>query len=277
MADHPALLLALAATAAACAPRPCNGHPELCERSLSDVTLPGTHNSMSHADDGWLGPNQNRGITEQLEDGIRSLMLDTYLEDGELLLCHGFCSLGQQPLTEGLGELADFLDTHPDEVVVVIFQDAIPAEDTLSALQAVGLADRLMPWDGASRLPPLASLLDAGTPLVVGLESGQDDVPGLHPAWDLITDTPYSFDDPEEMSCAPNRGGPDAPLLLVNHWISNPLPDAEAAAVVNEAGFLEDRARRCADERDRPVNILAVDFHDLGDVVGVARSLNGLP
>ena len=31
-------------------PDACNGHPDLCERRLDDVTFPGTHNSMANAE-----------------------------------------------------------------------------------------------------------------------------------------------------------------------------------------------------------------------------------
>jgi hypothetical protein len=63
----------------------CNGAPELCDRRLNEVTFPGTHNSMSAADDrGWLIANQRHDISTQLEDGIRVLLIDPHygVEDG---------------------------------------------------------------------------------------------------------------------------------------------------------------------------------------------------
>ena len=75
----------------------CNGHAELCDRTLDNVTLPGTHNSMSNLDAGWIAANQQHGITRQLDDGIRALMLDTMEWNGEPHLCHGYCELGAQP------------------------------------------------------------------------------------------------------------------------------------------------------------------------------------
>jgi len=76
----------------------CNGHQELCARRFDEVAFPMTHNAMSNAEAGWGIPNQRFGITRQLDDGICGLMLDTYEEDGELLLCHVLCGLGKQPL-----------------------------------------------------------------------------------------------------------------------------------------------------------------------------------
>ena len=48
-----ALAVAGAAPAAATGPRPCNGDPSLCGRTLDRVVLPATHNSMSNAAAGW--------------------------------------------------------------------------------------------------------------------------------------------------------------------------------------------------------------------------------
>ena len=253
----------------------CNGHDALCDRPLAAVTFPGTHNSMSSADAGWLGANQQHGLTRQLDDGIRAMMLDTYRWEGDLWLCHGYCELGAQPLSEGLGELADFLDGHPREVVQIIFQDAISIEDTRGALDAAGLGSRLYTWtDGAD--PTLRDLIDAGTPLVVGLESGASDGSGLHGAWDLWVDTPYSFTDVSEFDCSQNRGALDNPLFLVNHWINDPLPSPDNGSTANQAEVLEARARACSEAWGRPVSFLGVDFYDRGDLFEVVDRLNGL-
>lgn len=57
----------------------CNGLPQLCDRRLDQVVLPGTHNSMSAADrPGWFFANQIRPIPRQLDDGIRFLMIDPH-------------------------------------------------------------------------------------------------------------------------------------------------------------------------------------------------------
>lgn len=254
----------------------CNGHELLCDRRVIEVTFPGTHNSMSNADAGWLGPNQQHGLTRQLNDGVRALMLDTYEWEGDLWLCHASCSLGSQPLSEGLAEIAVFLDANPQEVVQIIFQDAISLEQTRAALEAAGLAQRLYPWTAASN-PTLRELIDAETTLIVGLESGVADERGLHAAWSLWTDTPYSFSDASEFSCAPNRGDASNPLFLVNHWIGNPLPSASASREVNAREVLLARAQACVEERGRPVNFLGVDFYNEGDLLAVVWELNGLP
>ena len=69
------------ASASGAAERPdtCNGSAELCERRLNEVVFPGTHNSMSAADEpGWVFANQRRSIESQLDDGIRLFLLDPH-------------------------------------------------------------------------------------------------------------------------------------------------------------------------------------------------------
>ena len=44
----------------------CNGSPELCQRRLNEVVFPGTHNSMSAAEEpGWLFANQRRSASSR--------------------------------------------------------------------------------------------------------------------------------------------------------------------------------------------------------------------
>jgi hypothetical protein len=56
-----------------------NGYPELRDRKLNEVVFPTTHNSMSAADiPNWMFPNQERGVREQLEDGVRGFLIDIH-------------------------------------------------------------------------------------------------------------------------------------------------------------------------------------------------------
>jgi hypothetical protein len=68
-----------ASRASASSPRTCNGYAQLCSRRLDEVVFAGTHNSMSAADSpGWLIANQDRAISQQLENGIRLFKISTH-------------------------------------------------------------------------------------------------------------------------------------------------------------------------------------------------------
>ncbi|UGS39290.1 PI-PLC domain-containing protein [Capillimicrobium parvum] len=57
----------------------CNGHAELCDRTIDEVVFPGTHNSMSaQTYPNWLFSQQEKGIGSQLDDGIRALLIDAH-------------------------------------------------------------------------------------------------------------------------------------------------------------------------------------------------------
>ncbi len=57
----------------------CNGFAELCDRQVNDVVFPAAHNAMSAADiPAWLFPNHEKGIQQQLDDGIRAFLIDTH-------------------------------------------------------------------------------------------------------------------------------------------------------------------------------------------------------
>lgn len=59
--------------------RACNGHRELCDRPLDQVAFASSHNSMSAASEpGWLFPTHEDGIVEQLDGGIRGLLIDSH-------------------------------------------------------------------------------------------------------------------------------------------------------------------------------------------------------
>jgi len=63
------------------APVACNGHAELCGRTLPEVALPATHNSMSAPLPGWYAALVDGPIPQQLEDGIRGLLVDAHYAD----------------------------------------------------------------------------------------------------------------------------------------------------------------------------------------------------
>jgi hypothetical protein len=68
-------------TTAAPARGGCNGHEQLCDRPLDEVALPATHNSMSAPLPGWFAAEQEKPIADQLNDGIRGLLIDTHYGD----------------------------------------------------------------------------------------------------------------------------------------------------------------------------------------------------
>ncbi|MGM0576396.1 MAG: phosphatidylinositol-specific phospholipase C domain-containing protein [Myxococcota bacterium] len=258
----------------------CNGHPALCDRTLPEITIPMTHNAMSNTDDEWVPPNQQHGIARQLEDGIRGMMLDVHEHEGDLRLCHGVCHefLGMRLLADGLADIRAFLEAHPREVLVLIFEDHVPDEDLAAAVESAGLADYAYTHDPAQGWPTLAEMIDADTRLLVTAENADPPPAWLHHVWALAWDTPYSYESREEFTCEPNRGDPDNPLFLLNHWIhEGGAPWREGAATTNSFEVLHGRATDCQAASGQLPNFIAVDHYATGDLFEVVDALNGLP
>lgn len=199
-------------------------------------------------------------------------------EEGErgLYLCHGFCELGAEPLVPVLAEMREFLVTNPHEVIILIFEDpGANAQQMDSAFRASGLIEFVYRGPVRPPWPTLREMIaDDGRVLALS-ENAWPGVPWYHPAFEVEQETPYSFNDPSEFSCRPNRGGTTGSLFVINHWIDTaPAPLPSNAEQVNAYDALLARARRCERERGKLPNVIAVDFYRRGDVVGVARTLN---
>jgi hypothetical protein len=316
------------------APRegPCNRHDELCDRPLDQVVLPATHNAMSVPLPGWYSAEQDHPISDQLDAGVRGLLIDTHYADrlpngkyrtylgpqtkvrqlakqdgvspeavdaalrirdrlgfrGEgkrgMYLCHTFCELGATSLESVLDDIHDFLVAHPDEVLIVINQDYVTPEDFVAAVKGAGLEGLVYRGRTADPWPTLRDMIDQNQRVLFLAENHAGGASWYQPVYERITEeTPYTFPKvtqltkPSELpaSCKPNRGPAEAPLFLINHWIStDPLPRPSDAEKVNADDPLLRRARECRRLRKHLPNLLAVNFYARGDLFRVVDTLN---
>lgn len=256
-------------------PASCLGSADLCDLRLDQVALATTHNSMAAAEEGFAEPSQTYGIAEQLEAGIRGFLVDAWLgPDDRVYLCHEDCERGAVLFSEVVGTWRNFLEENPGEVLVVIVQDELPADLLREPL--ADLSPYLARIDPAIPLPTLGAMVASGHRVLLGLENGDlgPTVPNVY-AGGLVQEVRYDYRSAEALasgSCRPNRGEPDAPLFLLNHWVT---PASEqAAAEANTTTLLVERATICAQERGQPVNLVAVDFADIGGVAAAVTELN---
>lgn len=290
----------------------CNGHVELCDRPYDQVVQVATHNSMSSPDVVKVWPEHDETISEQLDSGVRTLLIDTHYwtpvagpeqlaeldpdiprsvidaalarQDAALegrpgaYLCHSHCIWGAMPVVDALVDVRTFLEDNPREVVTLIVQDAITVEDTVEAFADAGLDRYLHVHEDGDDWATFGELIDADERLVVFAEEqgGGSAPPWYHAAFDEMQDTPFRFPDLAAMSCERYRGPEGAPLFLMNHWLQGVAPDRRNAVVANTFDVLVSRARRCEAERGQLPNFVAVDFSSIGDVMGAVDALNGV-
>ncbi|KAG9145282.1 hypothetical protein Leryth_008230 [Lithospermum erythrorhizon] len=122
-----------------------------------------THNSFalsgskSATGSDILAPtNQEDTITNQLNNGIRGLMLDMYDFNNDIWLCHSFQGTcynvtAFQPAINVLREIRVFLEENPNEIVTIFIEDYVTSSRGLSnVFNASGLSNFLFP---VSRMP----------------------------------------------------------------------------------------------------------------------------
>ena len=290
--------------------RACNGDAELCDRRYDEVVYAATHNSMSSPDVVFIWPEHDGDIRSQLDQGIRALLIDTHhwtplVSDEQLAaadpylpagvaerifetlgplrqgrdgtyLCHNQCALGATPLVDALDTIREFLDENPDEVVTLIIQDDITPTETAEAFTRAGLDPYLHEHTPGTPWASLGDLIDRGERLVVFAEDEGPPPDWYHQAFEYIQETPYRFEEPDDFTCAPNRGDPDASLFLLNHWVQRVAPDRADAVNVNGQDVIVERARACQRERGLLPNYIAVNFYSIGDLDDAVARLNGL-
>ena len=288
----------------------CNGHPELCDRPYDEVVYAATHNSMSSPDVVLIWPEHDGDIRSQLDQGIRALLIDTHhwtplVSDEQLAaadpylptgvaertfdalgplregrdgayLCHNECALGAIPLLDALRTIREFLGENPDEVVTLIIQDAITPAETADAFTRAGLDRYVHEHAQGAPWATLGELIDRGERLAVFAEAGGPPPGWYHQAFESIQETPYRFEEPDDFTCAPNRGDPEATLFLLNHWVQRVAPDRADAVDVNGHDAIVDRARECRGERGLLPNYIAVNFYSIGGLSDAVATLNGL-
>eukprot|EP00928_Gymnodinium_smaydae_P039062 TRINITY_DN26775_c0_g1_i1.p1 TRINITY_DN26775_c0_g1~~TRINITY_DN26775_c0_g1_i1.p1 ORF type:complete len:1521 (-),score=239.74 TRINITY_DN26775_c0_g1_i1:182-4744(-) len=123
-----------------------------------------------------------------------------------------------------------------------------------------------------------------------------------HDLFTYMTETPYTYVDVESMmrSCDFKRGAPSAGksalaqaalsmsgsavtpggeqhrLVILNHFVSNPLPHLASAPEANSRDRLQNRSLRCRSEWHHQINFPTVDFWSVGDVVDITNTLNDM-
>ena len=256
--------------------------------------------------DSWYGRRTNRpGVVSTVGEARERAMAEADAEFGtaavrsalrlkgavglapvgpkEAYLCHSLCEFGSTLWSASLEALRHWLDTPPREVVTLIVQDEVSPEDTADLIERAGLLPDVYTPSRGEEWPTLGEMIASGKRLVVLMENrgGGAAHPWLLQGFDWIQDTPFLFHSPAALidgpnTCAVNRGDADAPLLLVNHWVTDKSAEVTNAERVNGRDVLGARVAECREQRGTLPNFVAVDFYDLGDLFGVVDEVNSL-
>lgn len=260
----------------------CNGHAELCGKRYNEVAYLTTHNAFNAGDDGFNLPNQTHGLTQQLNDGVRALMLDVYDEGGVATVYHGFTFLGTTTLESNFNEIKAFLDANPNEVVTLLFETYISANLMDTVLTQTGLKPLLHVQELGEPWPTLQEMINSGKRLVFfsdhdNAQPGQD---WHHYMWDFAVETDFANNALSDFSCDFNRGNANNDLFILNHFATDPTLGTgrtDLSEAANEFSYFYNRALQCWNENGKFPNFPTVDFYELGNTLEVVDSLNGIP
>jgi hypothetical protein len=255
----------------------CNGDSALCNRRFDQVCFLYTHNAYNIKGDHRL-PNQTLSIAEQLNLGVRGMMLDVYWKKDHAVLYHGNKILGKRPLQEDLVAIRSFLESHPNEVLSIIFESNITPEQMHSEVEKAGLLPHLHTQNAVQDWPTLQEMITAGHRLVIFSEKDRGNpYPWLHHVWDFATENRYSNHSRAEFDTRYNRGDSTNRLFLLNHFITHRkfgVGLKDSAIVANARGNVLDHALEAWSTTGHFPNFVAVDFVEIGDAKGAVDALN---
>ncbi|KAL8471814.1 hypothetical protein ACS0TY_029156 [Phlomoides rotata] len=236
-----------------------------------------THNSFA-IEDGkprLTLTNQEDSVTDQLKNGVRALMLDTYDFEDDIWLCHSFGGKCYEytkfeRAIDTLKEIEAFLSANPSEIVTVILEDYV---QTPKGLTKVFTDAGLMKyWFPLSKMPqngqnwPLVKDMVSNNQrlLVFTSEKSKESSEGIAYQWNYMVENQYGDDGMKEGNCV-NRGESSAlndtskSLVLVNYFRSVPI---KAVACVENSDGLYDMLETChGAAANRWANFVAVDFY----------------
>ncbi|KAK4367623.1 hypothetical protein RND71_011415 [Anisodus tanguticus] len=236
--------------------------------------------------------NQEDTVTQQLNNGIRGLMLDTYDFDGDIWLCHSFggnCHdfTAFEPAIDTLKEIEAFLSANPSEIVTLILEDYVETPNGLTKVFTdAGLKKY---WFPVSKMPqsgqdwPLVSDMVAYNQRLIVFTSikSKEQSEGIAYQWNYMVENQYGDGGMEKGSC-PNRAesspmnDKSKSLVLVNYFRSVPL---KPLACIQNSGDLLDMLITCHDAAaNRWANFIAVDYYKRSEGGGAflaTDTLNG--
>ncbi|KAI1125024.1 PLC-like phosphodiesterase [Nemania abortiva] len=281
----------------------CNNSPSLCDRTYSNITHMGAHDSSFLRDASTgnsVAGTQYYNATVALDAGIRLLQLQVHDLNGTIEMCHTLCSLlDAGPLEDWLSDIKYWMDNNPNEVVtlLIVNSDSKTADEFGSVFESSGISEYGY-TPSSSGWPTLQTMIDAKTRLVTFIASitASSTYPYLLSEFDYVFETAYEITSLSGFNCTLDRptsqssaaSALSAGLLpLMNHFAykdlgsSIEIPDVDDIATTNSpststTGALGLHAENCLSEWGVKPTFVLVDFFSEGPAIKTADVMNGI-
>ncbi|KAK7394389.1 hypothetical protein VNO78_14916 [Psophocarpus tetragonolobus] len=234
--------------------------------------------------------NQEDNVTQQLNNGVRGLMLDTYDFDGDVWLCHSF--KGQchdftafEPAIDTFKEIEAFLSANPTEIVTIILEDYVHAPNGLTnAFTKAGLMKYWFPLTSMPRngqdWPLVSDMVAKNQRLLVFTSiASKEQSEGIAYQWNFMVENQYGDGGRKTGSC-PNRAessplnDKSKSLILVNYFRSNPI---KLITCQDNSGELVNMLHTCYGVAgNRWANFVAVDYYKRSEGGGSFQAVDTL-
>ena len=258
----------------------CNGSLDLCSKQYNEVAYLTTHNAFNSDQDGLLFPNQTYNIASQLNDGVRGLMIDVFNDlFGTPVVYHSIIALGYIPLSDIFNDIKIFLDNNPNEVITIILECYVSANDIEDEINQSGLSNYL--YTHNATWPTLQNMIDNDNRLVIfsDVDDASSSQDWYHYVWEYAVETHYSVGNINDFTCDFNRGDPLNDLFIFNHFVTDATLGYglyNESNNVNANPFFINRALNCQTQTNKFPNFVTVDYYELGDGLAVVDQLNGV-
>lgn len=254
------------------------GDSLLQNKPYNEVCFAGTHNSFNyaHGKTAFIYPNQPFPVYRQLQDGIRAFMLDIHYSkndpDSTVYLYHQYEILGKEKLKDVFDQMAVFLENNPDEVITIIFECYVKAEDVEESLKYSAL-NQFVFHKKSDEWPLLKDMITAHERVVIFSHCA------TYSDWYLNQDE-YCFENDynnhnlNDMSVKIIRGDTSKSLYIMNHFVYSTLNRKIANGKSNRLENIKKHLQKSALQINKKPNFIFVDWYNRGDLIKAVEQVN---